>query len=266
MTHLELSAWWLTLLLLTVAPPLILVVRYQAKWRWLALGVASYVAAMIVKALLHRAAEGTGLHALPPWAQAATVGLISALAELGFVLPFVLPGLWRGEPLRWPGVLAFGIAIGIFEMLFTLLLGLAQIFDETGQAPSLPFFTEALGWGFLSERGITILGHASSRALLYAGLRYRSLNAVALAVALFTLNDGAASYPELAGWLWTDRLLWTMKSFFAALVIVEFACVALLARRHSDDSPRRARNSGPRQPPPADSPPAGGAAPRVALA
>ena len=230
MNPFELTAWWALLLTAAVAPPLVLVYRFGAKWWWFGLGVASFIAGIILKLLLVAAAAWAGVEALPPAARAGAYGLISAVAELALVLPFFVPVLMRRGHVGWPNVLAFGVGIGIFEMVVVLLLGLGQFLVETGAIPTLPAFTEGLGWFFVTERVVTVFGHAATRALLYVGLRYRSAGVVLLSVCLFALNDGAAGYPEMVGWEWTPALLATMNGFFAALMLVEVTCVVVLDR------------------------------------
>jgi hypothetical protein len=127
-------------------------------------------------------------------------------------------------------VLAFGAGIGVFEMVASLALGWFQILDETGAAPSLAWFTAVLGWGFLLERGLTLIGHISSRALLYVACYRRSWCAGLLVFMTFALTDGVATLCDLKGWVGSEIHMRTFYTFVAGLTALEIGAVWLLER------------------------------------
>src|SRR5438552_14704262 len=100
-----------------VAVPVLAIRRLGASWKWFALGILSWVIAVIVKTLLQAAADAA-VGSLPWSAQAVVSGLISATTEPGAAACF----LWRAKP-HLPNILAFGAGIGAFEALFVLLAG-----------------------------------------------------------------------------------------------------------------------------------------------
>lgn len=233
MTTIEGWAWWATLTVFAVLPVWVLRVWYGAQWRWFLFGIASYVAGIVVKLLYFVAWEVTGPHGLAPSVEATMSGAVSAATELGAAALIFWLALRKGGRVGWPNALAFGAAIGVFEMLGLLPIGLTQIMNETGTLPTAGVFAGALGWDFLIERWVTVVGHTASRALLYIAIRYRSWLAGCLCFALFTLNDGAAAYPDLRGWEWTDALLRRFSFLFTALAAVEVTAAVLLARRYA---------------------------------
>jgi hypothetical protein len=233
MTPLPLAAWWLLFLVLLAAPFVVLRGGYGAGWRWLLLGAAAYALGIVLKLLLLVPVELAGASDLPAWGQASVMGMVSAAAELAVAVPFLWPRRGSGgrESPAWPDALAFGAAAGVAEMLAAVPLGLAQYAYETGQWPSVPDFTAALGWTFLLERGLTTVGHASSRALVYVGLRYRSLAPLLLAFALFSVNDGVPTYVDARGWHWDSRLTLKFYSLAAAITVAETAAAIVFDRR-----------------------------------
>jgi hypothetical protein len=206
---------------------------WRAQGRWFFYGILSYLIGMAAKGLLYLAGAATGLDALSPATHAAVAGVLSALAELGAAAPF----LWRRGGLRWPDVIAFGAAIGLFEMVAAVPLGWLQMVDETGAAPSGSAFTTALGWGFLLERGLTLIGHVSSRALLYAAWGRRSWWAGLLVFLTFALTDGVATLCDLKGWADSEWHMQAFYAFAAALTAVEIGAVLFLVRRQREFSP-----------------------------
>jgi hypothetical protein len=211
--------WWCALILIATLPICVLL-RRGAAWQMLLLGPASYVLGMALKGLLFTAAAKLGLGHLSAAPQSAVAGLVSAAAELGAA------ALFLRRPLKTVDVLAFGASIGVFEMLFLLPIGWLDLLDQTHRALPLGRIHAVYGWGFLLERGLTLAGHTASRALLYVGLRLRSPALVLLEVALFTLNDGFATYTDLRQWTTRPEFLLSMDLLAAAMTLIETGIAA----------------------------------------
>jgi hypothetical protein len=209
----ETLAALLGILLITGGPVLCLRLR-GAAWRWFALGIASWVLALIVKGTLHYA---TGLDTLPAPSQGVLAGLLSAACELGFAALFL-----RRRTLSAANVLAFGAGIGAFEVFFVLGIGALEAVATGAEAAPASMPAAAAWLFFLLERALTLVGHVSSRVLVYVALRARWALPAALAVLLFACVDGVATYGHAAGWYWeSTAVLGDMMVFLAVLGAVE---------------------------------------------
>lgn len=216
----------------------------RIRWSWLMMGVGGYLLGFVAKIPAGLVIEAEGPGAGRPVVQAIFMGSASAAAELG-VAGLVLAAGMRGRgALPWASVLAFGVGAGVFELLMMLPLGLAQIYDETGSLPSVAGFTDMVGWTFLLERGLTLVGHSASRTLLYTGLHTRAMWALIGCFVLFGLNDGLPTYIGAKGWEWTPRMMSMFYVIAAIITTVEIALICWFERRHSrgpSDAPATAR-------------------------
>jgi hypothetical protein len=224
--------WWCAAAALVAAPVLLLRFRHGAGWRWFFLGIAAYVISMGAKAALYYLGNAVGLAALPAGPQAAVTGAGSAFAELSAAALF----LRRGSP-KLADALAFGVGAGAFEALFAMAAGWAELADATHALPSPARLAAAIGFPFFVERGLTLVGHAASRALIYAALQRRWLLPAALAFITFTLVDGVAQYGELAHWDWGSTLVVTRYYLFMGCVTaVEVGAAWILLRARQDQA------------------------------
>lgn len=224
MVSFVICAIWLGFVALITAP--VLGLRcLGARWKWFGLGILSWVIGVVLKALLQRGLDALSGAALPWSAQAGASGIVSAVTELGAAACF----LWSAK-LRLPDVLAFGVGIGTFEALFTVLLGWLEGLDGVVTSPGHRF--AFVGGFFLLERLLALIGHTASRVLLYIGLCQKWLLPAFLSVVLFSLVDGAAAYGILAKWDWDDAgLLMRFYLFLAAAVGLEMAAAWWFGRR-----------------------------------
>jgi hypothetical protein len=216
---------WFGVLVLVVGPPAALR-RAGARWRWFAFGILSWGVALALKVpagLLLCNPDGSPR--LPAGAAAGLLGFLSAAAELGMAALFL-----RRARLSLPDVLAFGVGIGSFEAVWALGEGFLELADARALTLANTLAI-ASGW-FLLERALTLVSHTADRLLVYAALaRCRPLPAV-VAVGLFTLCDGVASYGVLAGWDWENPLIRAgITLFLAALAVVEVLAAWCFGRR-----------------------------------
>lgn len=179
MDELSASAVSLATLLPPLAAVVYLAVGRGARWRWLFLGIASWGIAVVLKIVANGSLWLLGLEGQPAPVQAAATGVVSAVAELGTTALF----LFLGKP-RWRDVLLFGAGIGGFE---ALLLLPGHVF---GAPP-------AIGFLFVLDRGLALVGHTASRVLVFAA-RGR-WPAALVAVATFSIIDGAADFMQADG-------------------------------------------------------------------
>lgn len=213
--------WVLSVLILVPGPVLLLRIRYGAAWRWIGIGIASWVLALIGKVGLDAGLGCAGLYDQSAMVQGIVGGLNSAIWELGMAAVFL-----RGRSLSTPNVLAFGVGIGAFEVLFVIAIGLLSLLGDEGVAAG-DHATMAAELGllfFVLERGITLVGHVASRVLVYVALRHRALLPLAVALATFSIVDGVASYGWAAGWDWEDSAtLGILYLFLIAVGAIEVA-------------------------------------------
>jgi hypothetical protein len=186
---------------LTVVVPVIAVkVKWRAGWRWFGLGIASWAAAFVVKAFIHYGL----IEALwpPGWSRGAegmVMGLNSGLTEMGAAaLVFVV--LLRRQRPGLPELLAFGVGIGAFEVLWLWLEGALAV-DSPDPVP-MPYWAVAAA---ASERPAALVAHTATRLLIFVAVRDRWLLPALIPIATFTLVDGAAIYGrDLAKWDWEN--------------------------------------------------------------
>ncbi|MHC4108761.1 MAG: hypothetical protein ACYS6Z_17790 [Planctomycetota bacterium] len=184
------------ILLIAGGPVLCLRLR-GAAWRWFGLGIASWALALYAKLALNICLYHGGADGLPAAVQGVLGGLVSAGCELGMAALFL-----RRRTLSAANVLAFGAGIGSFEVLFVLGFGAIVAIVTGADATPTPMPAAAAWLFFLLERAITLVGHVSSRVLVYVALRARWLFPAAVAVLLFACVDGVTAQGEAAGWDW----------------------------------------------------------------
>ena len=137
---------------------------------------------------------------------AITLGLVSALSELGAAALFFLFAIPR---LSLPDLIGFGAAAGIIEAIIVPLMSIGGINLFSGT----PFEKHAVDqwqdWGAtpftamacpIVERGLTLVVHTSSRALIYAAILLGNIVPALIAVSLFACVDGLVSYALLNKW------------------------------------------------------------------
>jgi len=171
---------------LGVVPVLYVRWRGRAAWRWFALGIASWALALVFKVGLQ-----LGVEALPAPAigKGMLAGVISAACELGAAALFL-----RRRDLRGGDLIAFGVGIGAFEVLFAAVLSVTQ--DAAPEAK----WVACLAFGI--ERSVTMVGHVASRVLVHVSLRVRRLLPALIAMGAFATVDGVAATGSEAGWNW----------------------------------------------------------------
>lgn len=201
----------LSILALIVAPVALVRIRGRARWRWFGLGIGSWALALIVKGSIHEGLMAGGLRNLAAGVQGCIGGFVSAATELGAAALFL-----RKRDLRGADLLAFGVGIGSFEVLFVFGLGLVA--EEPATAP----VWWAAWLGFFAERALALVGHVASRVLVHVAIRLRQLVPAAIAVATFTAVDGMAEYGAAADWDWSSPgvLAW-MLGFLACVGALE---------------------------------------------
>jgi hypothetical protein len=178
-------SWWFGVGLLALLPIAIVAAARGRAWLCFLGGGAAWYLAILLKQALAPAVQEL-LYAPTPGAELATataLGLVSALTELGSASALLWPRL------RTLAAVAVGLGAGWFELGSTLL--------EAQKEVAVAAMPEALGGWFLFERAITAAGHVSSRLLVFAAFRRRSVWLGLAAVALFAVVDGIAVHEQL---------------------------------------------------------------------
>lgn len=160
----------------------------------------------------------------PPWLATAQ-GFISALSELGAAALFFLV---VSPELTIPELIGFGAAAGIVEALVIPLMSIggidtlsgtpvekngAEQWREMGATPLAVMIFPII------ERGLTLVLHTVSRALVYAALVLGNVVPALIAVSLFATVDGLAYYALLKKW----------KVLSFKIAIRYYALVAMIA-------------------------------------
>jgi membrane protein YdbS with pleckstrin-like domain len=186
-------------ILLIAGGPVLCLRRRGAAWRWFGLGIASWALALCAKLTLNIGLFFGVPAGWPATAHGALAGLVSAVCELGLAALFL-----RRRALSAANVLAFGAGIGSIEVFFTLGLGAFAAIATGADATPDPMPPAAVWLFFLLERAITLVGHVSSRVLVYVALRAKWLFPALMALILFASVDGVAAYGDIAGWEWSS--------------------------------------------------------------
>jgi hypothetical protein len=158
-------------------------------------------------------------------------GFVSALSELGAAALFFLLVV---PELSLPELIGFGAVAGIVEALVVPLMSIggtsilsgtpvgknaAEQWRDQGATPLAVIVFPVV------ERGLTIVLHTSSRALIYASLVLGNVVPALLAVSLFASVDGLAYYALLKKW---ECLRFTVALKFYALVAMAGAILSVV--------------------------------------
>lgn len=188
-----------------------------------AVGFKGVLHAGLVVPVLHK-------HLAPAWLATAQ-GFISALSELGAAALFFLFVLPR---LSVPELIGFGAAAGIVEALVIPLMSIGGIIVASGNAAEKDAAELWQDQGAtplavmvfpVVERGLTMVLHAASRALIYAAMVLGSVAPAILALSLFASVDALAYYALLKKW---KVLSFTVAIRFYALVAIAGGILSLV--------------------------------------
>lgn len=197
-------------LLLAFAFPIALCLA-GASWTIMLTGIITWALAVACKPTVY----GLLAKAIPLQsiiAKSARAGLASAVLELGSAAMY-FAFTWR--TLSVLDVFAFGAAIGSFEVIFTVALGIYEMRKQKGDS----FNSEDAQFGIsqteqprpgiisfigLIERTGAAIGHIGSRGMVYAAFAISSSLMAILAVILFGIVDGLAFCGILCKWNWLD--------------------------------------------------------------
>ena len=188
-----------------------------------AVGFKGLLYAGLVVPVLHK-------HLSSAWLATAQ-GFISALSELGAAALFFLLVIPR---LSLPELIGFGAAAGIVEALVIPLMSIGGINILSGtpvekhaanQWQDLGATPLAVMVFPVVERGLTMVLHTSSRALIYAAIVLGNVVPALLAVSLFASVDGVAYYALLNKWKFLSL---TVAIKFYALVAIAAGILSLV--------------------------------------
>lgn len=212
-------AYLLGVAVLVLGPPIVLR-RRGARWRWFALGIASWTVALLAKLVVN------GVYATlrpnsAPWEQGVWYGTVSAVCELGMTALLLRP------PLPTADVLAFGAGIGSFEIVFKIGSAAAGAQSLEAAAAATAPHAAALLIG-LAEYAACLVLHTAERVLVHETFAPRRAAPALIAFAIFVVVDGLAAYGSAAGWDWRSDAVYGSYIGFVALLA---AVAAVAARR-----------------------------------
>jgi hypothetical protein len=163
-----------------------------------AVGFKGLIYAGLVVPVLHK-------HLSTAWLATAQ-GFISALSELGAAALFFLFVI---SELSLPELIGFGATAGIVEALVVPLMSIGGINIPSGTPVEKKAAEQWRDLGAtplavmvfpILERGLTLVLHTSSRALVYAAIVLGNVVPALLAISLFATVDGLAYYALLKKW------------------------------------------------------------------
>lgn len=212
-----------------------------ASWVPMAAGVASWAAAVALKMPTYKLLN-RGLRIKTPLAIAIEDGVASGALELGFGAIY-LAFAWHTLSLL--DVIAFGGAVGAWEVFFVIGLGIYQVrtaattagAPEPGSITAQPEGAEvvtapaATWWrnnAMVVERYTAALGHIGSRGMLFAAIATGAWWLIPLAVALFAAVDGTVVYGAIYKWNWIEpSTARRFYSFIGTIGIIEMVLFLL---------------------------------------
>jgi hypothetical protein len=214
---------WICLVLSVLGPAICW--RLGARARWMILGVVSWGLGVLVKGLVTYLLDGAGEAHWPIAMRGVIAGTNSATCELGAAAVFL-----RNPSVRLIDAIGFGVAIGSFEIVFTMGLGVLGGLDENLRFTAPPFaFVDGL---FVSERFLTLLGHTGSRLLLFVALSCKLWLPGIIAFVTFSSIDGLASHGLAAKWNWGDTMVNVrFQMVVASLTLIEGGAAVLFVRK-----------------------------------
>lgn len=184
--------WWIGLGLLAAVPLGFLVWARGRAWLYFLAGAGAWYVAILAKLHVNPLIQQWLLPAAVSTAVA--LGFFSGISELGLAAPFL-----RLNKARIADAVAVGLGAGLIELLDATKQGWGQVSDAYGGDARITMLPAAFGSAFLIERSLTSAGHVSSRLLVFAAIRRRSVLVATLAVTMFAAVDGTASYCAIAG-------------------------------------------------------------------
>jgi len=218
-------AWlWLCVVLSVIGPAICW--RFGAHVRWMILGVVSWGMGVLVKGLVSYLLESAGETHWPIAMRGVIAGTISASCELGAAAVFL-----RKRSVRLIDAIGFGVAIGSFEIVFTMGLGVLEGLDENLRSTAPPFaFVDGL---FVFERFFALLGHTASRVLIFVALCCKQWLPGIVALVTFSCIDGLAAHGLAANWNWEDTMVnFRFQMVVAAITLIEGSAAGWFVRKH----------------------------------
>jgi hypothetical protein len=211
--------------------------------RWMLLGIASWTLALILKNALVYVFESVGEGHWPNGSRGMLEGTISAACELGAAAVFL-----RKPSVRLIDAIAFGVAIGSFEVVFTLGAGFLEKLDDNLRFAGSPFdFVDGM---FLFERFFAVIGHTAERVLIFVALCCKQWLPAGIAFVTFSFVDGLAAHGLAANWNWENAMVnFRFQMTVAAVTLTEGTAAAWFVRKHYPKLARaNSSESGKREP------------------
>lgn len=192
---------------IVLLPPWILIRYSRVSPRWLLAGGGIWAATVVAKGLLASILARAVRKWLPIHVSAVLEGLLSALVELGGAALY-----FQSRPRgRLTDGFAFGVGAGCTEALFVLLWAVTGVgggdADKQATWAARAAVSLCVRYALPIERFSALLGHAGSRGLVYLSVSvppFQGVPLFILALLLFAVVDGVASYGLTAGWDWLD--------------------------------------------------------------
>jgi hypothetical protein len=226
---------WCCVALSLIGPAICL--KAGARARWMVLGVVSWGLGLVVKSAVFYLLDAGGEAHWPIAVRGVIAGMISAACELGAAAIFL-----RRPSVRLIDAIGFGAAIGSFEIAFSMSLGILEGLDDSLRFTAPPLaFADGL---FVSERFFALIGHISSRVLIFVALCCKQWLPGIVAFVTFSAVDGLAAHGLAANWNWEDTMVNLRFQFSAAAItLIEGSAAAWFVRKHYAEAARVATSA-----------------------
>ncbi|MBI5313093.1 MAG: hypothetical protein HZB28_08225 [Methylocystis sp.] len=215
---------WAAVAAICVAPPLACVVLWR-DWKSAAAGAAVWALSVTVKYAIAIFLTPRLRTRLSTKTIAVFHGALSAVTELGATLLF----FFYAWPITLTQAVAFGVGAGSVEAAYVFIVGVFLSEDdpqESSEWAAGAADSYCVRYMVPIERGSALLGHISSRGLIYVGLAAPTYAAqaslIAIAFLLFSCVDGVAAYGILKRWNWYDpKICFRAHLFFFSISVIE---------------------------------------------
>jgi hypothetical protein len=210
--------------------------RLGARFRWMTLGIVSWALGVIVKGAVTYAMDCAGEGHWPLALRVVLAGSISAACELGAAAVFL-----KKPSVRLIDAIGFGVAIGSFEIVFSMGLGVLEGLDDSLRFTAPPLaFVDGL---FVSERFFALVGHTSSRVLIFVALCCKQWLPGLVAFVTFSSVDGLATHGLAANWNWGDTIVYVRFQMIVAIItLIEGGAAGLFVRKYYSSLTGRDQN------------------------
>jgi hypothetical protein len=192
--------------IIAISPPLAITFWFNSPSEWLLFGAVAWSIALGMKLAVGKIIYYFFSRHERILLFACGLGIMSSITELGVTAFFFVLLLDQSSIIR---VVTFGIGVSTTEIIFVIVSAMIEHRYNRDQGTELAWTkgaSKSLVVRYMSvvERVDGLIGHISSRGLIYLSILWNSPAIAILSIFTFSIVDGVATYGSLAQWNWFD--------------------------------------------------------------